>query len=126
MPPPPDLGTFDYGQLPLNCPGEMIRVMETYDFESEIWVSASMGAWAFVTVPAAESEDIRFESAPPVGFGSVRVEVTIGGSTWRTSVFPDSKLGCYVMPVKKAVRRAEDVDTGDVVTVSLVLVTDGG
>jgi hypothetical protein len=100
--------------------------MESYDFAAEIWESGSTGAWAFVTVPAAESEDIRFESAPPVGFGSVRVEVTVGGSTWRTSVFPDSKLRCYVMPVKKVVRRAEDLEIGDLVSVSLVLVTDDG
>ncbi|CUR57531.1 conserved hypothetical protein [metagenome] len=98
--------------------------MDTYDFAAEIWESASMDAWAFVTVPAAESDDIRMESGPPTGFGSVRVEVTVGGSTWRTSVFPDSKLGCYVLPMKKSVRRAEALQVGDETQVSLVLVRD--
>ena len=54
---------------------------------------------------------------PKPGFGSIRVEVTLGGSTWRTSIFPDSKAGCYVLPVKKAVRTAEGVEIGDRVDV---------
>jgi hypothetical protein len=50
---------------------------------------------------------------PPRGFGSVRVRATVGGTTWTTSVFPDSTRGAYVLPVKKAVRRAEGLDEGD-------------
>ena len=53
-------------------------------------------------------------TTPPRGFGSVRVEVTLGETTWRTSVFPEAASGCFVLPVKKAVRRAEGVDPGDV------------
>jgi hypothetical protein len=97
----------------------MMRIVEGYEFEAEIWQSESTGSWAFVTVPGEDSDDIRFRSGPPVGFGSVRVEVTVGGSTWRTSVFPDAKSGCYVMPFKQAVRRAEGLDVGDVADVSL-------
>lgn len=58
-------------------------------------------------------------AGPPRGFGSVRVEATVGGTTWRTSVFPDSRGGSYVLPVKRAVREAEDLDDGDQVTVTL-------
>jgi hypothetical protein len=46
------------------------------------------------------------------------VEVTVGGCTWQTSVFP-SKEGNFVLPVKKAVRRAEDLLPGDPMTVGL-------
>ncbi len=97
--------------------------MDTYVFMAEIWESASMGAWAFVSVPPAESDDIAMLSGPPTGFGAVRVEVTVGGSTWRTSVFPDSKRGCYVLPMKRAVRRAEGLGPGDAAEVSLRLVS---
>jgi hypothetical protein len=41
------------------------------------------------------------------------VEATIGSTTWSTSIFPDSTRGAYVLPVKKAVRRAEDLEEGD-------------
>ena len=42
------------------------------------------------------------------GFGSVRVEATIGGSTWRTSIFPSDDA--YILPIKKAVREAEGLE----------------
>ena len=96
--------------------------MGSYEFEAEIWLSESVGAWAFVTVPPDLSEDIRYSSGPPAGFGSVRVEVTVGGTTWRTSVFPDARSGCFVLPFKQAVRRAESLDIGDVAQLSLSLI----
>jgi hypothetical protein len=38
----------------------------------------------------------------------LRVQVTVGGSKWTTSIFPDSVRGSYVLPIKRAVRKAED------------------
>ena len=93
------------------------------EFEAELWVwesSPDSTAWVFVTVPEDEAEEIRLRSGPPRGFGSVRVEVTIGGSTWRTSVFPDKTRG-FVLPLKKAVRRAESLDVGDSARLRLAL-----
>jgi hypothetical protein len=91
------------------------------EFHAELWESDAMGAWVFVTVPEDISDDIRIVSGPPTGFGSVRVEVTIGTTTWRTSVFPDKSEGAYVLPVKRAVRRAEALEPGDVAGISLLL-----
>ena len=96
--------------------------METYRFEAALflWDAATKGSWYFVTVPADVSEDVRFEAGEPRGFGSVRVEARIGATVWRTSVFPsDRESGCFVLPVKKAVRVAEDLDEGDVAAVEL-------
>ena len=50
---------------------------------------------------------------------SVRVEVTLGRSTWRTSLFPSKPLDTYVLPVKKAVRRAEQLDVDDTATFNI-------
>jgi hypothetical protein len=87
--------------------------MSTCRFTAELWRWEAQGAWFFVTVPARESAIIRERPRPPRGFGSVRVRATIGSTTWSTSVFPDSTRGAYVLPVKKAVRRAEDLEEGD-------------
>ncbi len=97
--------------------------MESWIFEAELWASESMGSWVFLTVPPEVGDDIHLLSGPPAGFGSVRVEVTLGTSTWRTSVFPDKARG-YVLPVKSAVRRREDLEVGDRVELSLTQVTD--
>jgi hypothetical protein len=92
------------------------------EFTAELWEHHGQGAWVFLTVPAEASEEVRLLAGEPRGFGSVRVEVAIGATTWRTSVFPDSARGCYVLPVKAAVRRAEQAEVGDEVAVRLHVV----
>ncbi|GAA1831019.1 DUF1905 domain-containing protein [Agromyces salentinus] len=92
-----------------------------FEFTAPLWEWASQGGWYFVTVPEEASEDIREIPRPPRGFGSVRVRVSVGGSTWTTSVFPDSKVGCYILPMKKAVRVAEGLVEGGDVPVSLTV-----
>jgi hypothetical protein len=73
-------------------------------------------------VPAEISDDIAELSAGTRhGFGSVRVTATVGSTTWRTSVFPDSKTGGYLLPVKKSVRTAEDLSPGTTVNTRLEL-----
>lgn len=91
------------------------------EFAAELWEHEGEGAWHFVTVPLELSDALRERSGERRGFGSLRVSATLGGTTWQTSVFP-SKDGCFLLPVKKAVRRAEDVESGDVVEVRLELV----
>lgn len=100
--------------------------MAELTFVAELWEHHGEGAWHFVTVPLEESEEIRLVSGPPRGFGSVRVQVEVGGSAWATSVFPDGSSGCFVLPVKKAVRRAEDLVAGDPVEVTLRVVDAEG
>jgi hypothetical protein len=96
----------------------------TTDFEATLWEHHGPGGWCFVTVPPEPSEDIRLSGAEPAGFGSYKVEVTVGGTTWRTSVFPDNSSEGFVLPVKKPVRRAEGLEVGDQVGVRLRVLTD--
>lgn len=93
--------------------------MESCEFTAELWRWKAQDGWFFVTVPAEASALVRERPRPPRGFGSVRVRATIGDSVWATSVFPDSESGCYVLPVKKAIRMAQSVDEGDPVDVRL-------
>lgn len=94
-------------------------------FRSElfVWDAASTASWFFVTVPADVSEELRLGAGEPRGFGSIGVQATIGATTWSTSVFPSNdRPGCFVLPVKKAVRTAEGIDDGDDVDVSILAV----
>lgn len=90
------------------------------EFEGEIfrW-SAREQDWYFVALPQDLSSDIREIPRPKRGFGSVRVDVRIGSSRWRTSIFPDAAQGAYVLPLKRSVRDAEGI--GDVGVVSVEL-----
>jgi Domain of unknown function (DUF1905) len=86
------------------------------EFRAELWVWAARPdeGWTFVSLPVDESDEIKeFTSGPRRGFGAVRVEARIGTTVWRTSIFPDAGRGCYVLPVKRAVRKAEKIEAGD-------------
>ena len=93
---------------------------ETFDFKAELWVWKGDSAWHFLTLPQEMSAKIKFFSAQPTrGFGSVRVEVRIGTSTWKTSIFPSKTSKAYILPVKADVRRAEKMSVGKAANVRL-------
>src|SRR5687767_14809823 len=63
-----------------------------YRFDAEVWLHDGDAAWHFITVPCDISDDIEARTEEHRrGFGSARVRVTIGATTWSTSVFPDAK-----------------------------------
>jgi hypothetical protein len=96
-----------------------------YDFTAPVWLWDGDAPWHFVTVPEDVSDEIEARTAGRrAGFGSVRVEVTVGSTSWATSLFPDKGRGAYVLPIKKQVRVAEGLSVGDDVAVRLGVVGD--
>ncbi|PZR55500.1 DUF1905 domain-containing protein [Xylanimonas oleitrophica] len=90
------------------------------EFTAPLWQwSARREAWWFVTVPPELSDELAELPLPPRGFGSIKVTATIGGTRWSTSVFPSDEQGGYVLPVKRAVRAAEQIPDGGTVGVVL-------
>lgn len=77
------------------------------------WMYQGQAAWCFVTIPKETSAIIKKTyGTKRVGWGSIRVTVTVGTTTWETSIFPDSKSASYVLPLKAAVRKKEQIITG--------------
>lgn len=94
-----------------------------YDFTASLWLWKDDSSWWFVTVPDDISDEIEDRhGAMAGGFGSIKVEVSVGGTTWRTSLFPSSEHRAYVLPMKKAVRTAESLVEAVPFKVSLVCV----
>lgn len=91
-----------------------------YEVEGEVWATDGPGGWCFLTLPQDLTEGLRtVRGANTVAFGSMRVEVTLGGTTWRTSLFPDTRRGAFLLPLKADVRRRERIAPGDRVRVAL-------
>jgi hypothetical protein len=89
-------------------------------FSGDIWHWRGPAPFYFVTVPEDASAQLHeVARAVTYGWGMLPVRARIGGTSWRTSLFP--KDGQYVLPLKVAVRRAEQLDEGDVVTARLLL-----
>ncbi|MCP2264975.1 DUF1905 domain-containing protein [Promicromonospora thailandica] len=90
------------------------------EFTAPLWQwQARTDSWWFVTVPPEHSDELADLPLPPRGFGSVRVRVTVGSTTWTTSVFPSDSADGYVLPMKKKVRQAEGLEPDEPVSVTL-------
>jgi len=93
----------------------------TYTFTASLWIyPGETASWHFITVPKKESHDVRTNfPGPKRGWGSIPVVAKIGKTTWNTSIFPDSKSGTYLLPVKAQVRNKEGLQDGDKITLKL-------
>ncbi len=91
-----------------------------YQFSASVWVYPGVAAWHFLSVPKKESAGIKqaFHEKKR-GWGSLPVAVTIGKTTWNTSIFPDTKSGTYLLPLKAAVRKREHIFAKEELRVSL-------
>jgi len=55
------------------------------------------------------------------GFGSVKLTARIGDTQWRTSVFPQKQSSEWMLLISRKVMRAEGLDPGQPVDVTLLL-----
>ena len=94
----------------------------SYRTRAKLWRwSGGKASWYFLALPRKVADEIRVVDAGPVrrGFGALRVEATIGGSTWTTSIFPSASHKSYLLPVKARIREAEGLKEGKMVTLRL-------
>lgn len=110
--------------------GETLVAGSSWQFRGPLWLwrgkardgSPTATAWHFVTIDGNVADAIR-AAAPgrSAAWGSVYVDVTIGETRWRTSVFPSKDVAGYLLPVKAAVRKAERLAEGDMVALTLTV-----
>ncbi|MEK9173103.1 MAG: DUF1905 domain-containing protein [Patescibacteria group bacterium] len=91
-----------------------------YKIKANVWLYPGLTGWHFVNIPKKESREIRaaFRGASR-GFGSLPVMVTIGKTSWKTSIFPDKKSETYLLPLKACIRKKERFGHGDSVSFSI-------
>jgi hypothetical protein len=93
----------------------------SFDFTAPLWLWTGKGAWHFVTLPVAAAQEIRFFTPTAKGFVPIAVSASIGKTTWKTSIFPDSKSGSFLLAVKAQIRKAEGLVVGQHVAVQIVV-----
>jgi len=88
------------------------------EFNGQIWFWHGPAPWYFVTVPENQSHDLKaILGFVTYGWGMIPANVRIGKTVWKTSLFP--KDGRYIVPIKASVRKVENLEVGDNVTVRL-------
>jgi len=89
-----------------------------FEFNGKIIFWRGPSPFFFVAMPDEESRDLKAVSnSVTYGWGVIPVQVRIGNTEWKTSLFP--KDDRYLVPIKASVRTAEQLDEGDEVMVQL-------
>ncbi len=70
----------------------------TFTHTATIWrwkstATDAPAAWFFVTIDGETAAAIRASAGVRRGFGSIRVDARIGGTEFRTSIFPSKETG---------------------------------
>ena len=95
-------------------------LVNLYKLKSEVWLYPGMAGWHFMSIPKKDGEDIKKRFGKKQrGWGSLPVVVTIGRTSWKTSIFPDKQSGSYLLPLKTDVRKKERISSGDKVNFSI-------
>jgi hypothetical protein len=99
-----------------------VTTKRNFALQSKVIVYPGFGAWRFLHVGSDVSRQIKIDfGTRAAGFGSIRVRVCIGSTTWDTSIFPDKKSGTYLLPLKAAIRKKEEIADDDIVSFSVTI-----
>ena len=91
-----------------------------FSFSNTVWEWRGPAPYHFVSVPLGIANEIKqLASAVTYGWGMIPVSGKIGATSFSTSLW--AKNGTYAVPLKDAVRKAEGVSIGDMVSVKLAL-----
>jgi len=87
------------------------------EFAGEVVEWRGPAPYLFVALPPDAADLVDEVKADVVYWGVVPVRAWIGETSFTTAMFP--REDTWFLPLKVAVRRAEDVDLGDVLDVRL-------
>lgn len=91
-------------------------------FSGPVWYWRGPAPFHFVTVPEEEAAAIGAVSGKVTyGWGMIPATVRVGDTEFTTALWP--KNGGYIVPLKDAVRNAEQIDVDDVVEIELSIAT---
>lgn len=90
------------------------------EFRGEIVYWRGPAPYHFVMLPEPQASELHeVANELTYGWGCIPARGRIGDTRFTTALFP--KDGTFAVPVKVAVRRAEGLELGDLVSVSLDL-----
>ncbi len=92
---------------------------QTIRFEAEVVRFDAPGGWHGVFLDEEAAARARFFGHPNA-LGAIAVQVQIGTSTAKTSLFPE-KRATYLLPLKAELRRRESITEGCMISVLLTV-----
>lgn len=96
----------------------MLGIVEV-EFSAEVIEWREPAPYYFLAVPAEECAALEEWSFLSYGWGMLPVSAQVGETSWRTTLMP--RNGGYLLPIKDAVREAEQIDDDDMVHARLTI-----
>lgn len=96
-----------------------MMINKAHQFKGKIWVYHGQNPWHFITIKGPVLKQILSDVVFFGGFRSVKVNVQIGKTNWKTSIFADKKG--YLLPIKKSVRLIENLKAGSSPLIKLIV-----
>lgn len=82
-----------------------------YEFSTEMWKHNAPGGWHFVSLPEILSKEIRQNLGwQEEGWGRMKVLAQIGELKWETSIWFDTKMDTYILPMKSEIRKKTNLE----------------
>jgi hypothetical protein len=91
-----------------------------YVFLAKMWQYNPPYGWYFISLPQNTAHEIR-ESLQwqEEGWGRMKATAKIGNSVWETSIWFDTKLNTYLLPVKVEIRKTEKLVPGREILITI-------
>ena len=103
------------GEPNWNCYGvnQMDNKGMQYTFTAKAYrysTSADMVGWTIVSLPKEIATEIRDNfKCLEQGWGRMKATAKVGNSEWQTAIWFDTKQDTYLLPLKAAVRKKENI-----------------
>jgi hypothetical protein len=93
-------------------------------FEGKVQFSGGGAAWHFVVIPAELADRLRqFGGAQKRPVGPKTVEASLGQSAWTARLVNEPNSGAFLLPVSADVRKAENLEKGQTVRITITFDT---
>lgn len=100
-----------------------MNIDNVFKLKGKIGRFPGVAAWHFTIIPKKDSAIIKSRfSDLKRGWGSLVVLVSTNNTKWRTSIFPDTKTGTYILPVKKEILNKENISEGKSIVYTLEII----
>lgn len=88
------------------------------DFTGPMWYWRGPAPHYFISVPEEQVDALKaISKRVTYGWGMIPVQVQIGKSSWKTSLWP--KDGRYIVPIRANIRQKEHLEEGAEIAVTL-------
>ena len=94
-----------------------------FEFSAKVFnysSAADMVGWTIVLLPKELSMEIRDNfKREEQGWGRMRITAKTGNSEWQTAIWFDTKHDTYLLPIKAAIRKKENIAPDQVVKIAI-------